>query len=137
MTKSAPKFNVSDVKCNGAGSYASLISEDNYNAIQTYVSVYRKVEDFRDLIVEMAQKTKEDALFGSRCMNDRAITDRIATALGDYAMGKWENIEALAEMWINAQIAMFTGSTMTALVKDALRDCASADYWYAFEKDWN
>ena len=60
MTESAPKFNVSDVKCNGAGSYASLISEDNYNAIQTYVSVYRKVEDFRDLIVEMAQKTKED-----------------------------------------------------------------------------
>jgi len=137
MTKSAPKFNVSDVKCNGSGGYASLISEDNYNAIQTYVSVYRKAQDFRDLVVEIAQKTKEDALFGSRCMDDRAITNRIVTALGGYAMSKWENIEGLAEMWINAQIAMFTGSTMTALVKDALRDCAGADYWYAFEKDWN
>lgn len=137
MTKSAPKFNVSDVKCNGAGGYASLISDDNYNAIQTYISVYRKAEDFRDLIVEMTQETKEDMLYGTRCMDDRAIADRIVTALGGYAMNKWDNIQGLAEMWINAQIAMFTGGTMAILVKDALRDCASADYWYTFEKDWN
>jgi hypothetical protein len=138
MTKQAPKFNVEDIKCNGWGSYCTLISKENQNAIQTFVSVYRKAEDFENLVSEMAiNRPSDDFYFGRRCKEDDTITGRITSALGSYAMLQWDNSKELAEMWINAQIEMFTGKVMATLVKDALRDCAGADHWYTFEKDWN
>jgi hypothetical protein len=133
-----PTFNLSEVKCNGSGYGSSVISTENKNAIQTYVSVYRKTTSFEDLVYEMAnQDQSNDYLYGHRCKDDSTISYRIYNALGVYAMNLFENSKELSEMWINAQIEMFTGATMTHLVKDALRDCAGADHWYTYEKDWN
>ena len=133
---SHPKFEVSAVKCNGSGYGTSLISVENRNAIQTYVSVYRKTTSFEDLVNEMTDKDRSnDYLYGRRCKEDSSIADRINHALGDYASNQFEN-RGLASMWINAQIEMFTGATMTYLVKDANRDCASAEHWYTYEKQW-
>jgi len=135
---SYPKFEASDVKCNGSGYGVSLISKENRNAIQTYVSVYRKTTSFEEIVNEIATRdTSNDYLYGSRCKEDSSIADRINHALGNYAVNQFEGSKELAEMWINAQIEMFTGATMTHLVKDAIRDCASADHWYTYEKEWN
>jgi hypothetical protein len=133
-----PKFNLSEVKCNGSGYGVAVISQENKNAIQTYVSVYRKTTSFEDLVNEMAgQDQSNDYLYGRRCKEDSTIADRIYNALGVCALDQFEDNKELASMWINAQIEMFTGATMTHLVKDALRDCAGADHWYTYEKDWN
>ena len=145
MTKQAPKFNVNEVKCNGSGSLSTLVSKDNRNAIQTFVSVYRKTTDFEQLVCEIeANDPNSDYLYGRRCKEDDTITYRITSALGSYATEQFGGskfdapveVRALAEMWINAQIEMFTGKVMATLVKDALRDCAGADYWYTYEKEW-
>ena len=136
MNNSTPKFNVLDIKCNGAGGYSNLVSDENKNVIKTYVSVYRNVEDFTELVSQMSKTDQSDRYFyGSRCSSDAIITERITTALGEYSFQKLQDNE-LAEMWINSQIEMLNGKDMTILVKEALRDCASADHWYDFEKTY-
>jgi len=136
MTKSAPKFNVNEIKCNGWSSTSSMIGPNSRATIETYISVYRTMENFEDIVSEIAKNT-HDVYYGSRCSNNNDIAGRIYSALSEYALNKWENVEALAELWINAQVQMLSGAAMSTLIKEALRDCAGADHWYAFEKDWN
>lgn len=136
MNTSLPKFDVLQVKCNGFGSYSNIISKVNQDTILTYISMYRKVEDFEQLVNGIAAAdSTTDYEYGPRCKNDQAITDRITSALAEHAIEKLE-VKELAEMWINSQIEMLSGKNMTVLIKDALRDCASADHWYTHEKSW-
>lgn len=127
------KFEVEKVKCNGIS--GSIISKSNANVIETYVSTYRQLVDFSDIVNEM-EDDGWDHHYGSRCRDNSSIAARITSGLSSYAIELFESDIELASMWINAQVEMFSGSTMTALVKEALRDCSSADHWYTFEKEW-
>lgn len=133
MTKQSFKFNVAEVKCNGV-SGASMIHIDNQKIIQTYISTYRQVVDFCE-IVENLSDDGWDHYYGSRCKDDSTIAARIFTALQSYANQKFED-RLLAEMWINSQIENMPAKDLNVLITEALRDCSSADHWYTFEKEW-
>jgi hypothetical protein len=44
--------------------------------------------------------------------------------------------DELIEMHVGAVLNNLTIDEKVYMVLDALRDCASADHWYTFEKDW-
>jgi len=46
------------------------------------------------------------------------------------------NDDLLIEMHVGAILDNLTIDEKVYMVLDALRDCASADHWYTFEKDW-
>ena len=48
-----------------------------------------------------------------------------------------EHEALLMEGVIKSFVDSLSGSEMDAIILDGMRDCASADHWYAFEKDWN
>lgn len=138
MTKSAPKFDVNEIKCNGSGGYSRIVSEQNQQFIKTYISVYRKSIVPSELLEEFSNmNASEDYYWGRRCDSNDDVMHRAITGLAEYAMEKWEGVQGLAELWLNAQIRMMSGAELRVVIKEALRDCASADHWYTFEKDWN
>lgn len=84
---------------------------------------------------------------GSRFNNDRDITTRICSAITKQAVGTHfphslgMNLEdhevLLMEGIIKSFVDSLSGSEMDTIILDGMRDCASADHWYTFEKDWN
>ena len=124
------QFNVNEIKCNGIG--PSLVSEENRKALLDYVTSYRSKTDFGTLIGD----SDRDVYYGTRCKDDLTIAVRMYTGLTDYALKQFENNQELAEMWLNASLNKITNEEMDVLFRDALRDCAEADHWYTFEKEW-
>jgi hypothetical protein len=39
-------------------------------------------------------------------------------------------------MWMNAQINNMTAKDIITVLESALMDCATADHWYTFEKEY-
>lgn len=133
MNTITPKFQINQVKCNGVLSL-NLVSKDNTDAIQTYVSTYRQLEDFATIVANF--NDDKVRYYGTRCSSDESITYRITSALTEYALRTFKGDEQLSEMWINAQVELFNGQNMSELVKEGLRDCSEADQWYTFEKSY-
>ena len=48
-----------------------------------------------------------------------------------------ESDELLLQGIINSFVDSLSGREMDMIILDALRDCASADHWYTFEKEWD
>ena len=84
---------------------------------------------------------------GSRFNNNETICTRICSALttearvsvfGDQMVVDMEEMgELLLEGVIKSFVDSLSGKEMDTIILDSMRDCASADHWYAFEKDWN
>jgi hypothetical protein len=55
--------------------------------------------------------------------------------LANYIYPKFNN-EVLTEMYVGGLFSRLTYEEKLILVVDAARDCAGADHWYTFEKDW-
>jgi hypothetical protein len=67
-----------------------------------------------------------------------AITSEACTTLFKKSMC---NIEEHEELLLEGAIKSFvyglSGIEIDAIILDGMRDCAGADHWYTFEKDWN
>ena len=59
----------------------------------------------------------------------------LITGIANYVSSYMPNDE-LIEMHVGAVLPMLTMDEKVYMVLDALRDCASADHWYTYEKDW-
>ena len=42
----------------------------------------------------------------------------------------------ISEMWINAQVDMMSAKDIITILEKALIDCATADYYYNYEKSF-
>ena len=123
-------FNVEEIKCNGIG--PSLVSEKNHAALLDYVTSYRSAMDFENIVEGLSGPVH----YGTRCKDDSTIAVRMSTGLTSYASDQFDDNRELAGMWLNACLNKITREEMNILFRDALRDCAEADHWYTFEKEW-
>lgn len=106
-------------RCNGTSTKRLRLSSA---AMRVYFEHKDKARaDFRALAEKCGEGRRgftfdgSDYYFGYRFLDDNAVLGRMESVLKSEA-------EFLADPY--------------AWCLDALRDCASADHWYRFEKDW-
>jgi uncharacterized protein YciI len=107
-------------RCNGTSSNRKQLSKEAFNVYCATVADARAV--FRKAAAEHEDSLRRGFTFeghelylGRRFLDDNTVLARIESAL--------------------AHEAEFTADPF-AWCMDALRDCASADHWYKFEKDY-
>ena len=132
---SVSRINVESLKATGISSNRTIIDTRNTNRIHTFVALLNDREPVKNKINLLIESGRQDLYYGSRCKDISAIVDRITSMLAMHAASQFSSIE-LAEMWINAQIEQLNGRELATLANKAIEECASADHWYTFEKQW-
>ena len=129
------QFNYKKIKCNGVGGYG-------YQAVLKHKDAILEIcQDVRDLIGieklwELATVDPNvDYHQGIRFNSVEDNAYRLITGIAKHTAEYMPNSELL-EMHVGAILPMLTMEEKVTLVADACRDCASADQWYTFEKDW-
>ena len=129
------KFNVNEVRCNGVGG-------SGYQAVLKHKDAIQEIcQDVRDLIGieklwELATAEHDvDYHQGTRFNSVEDNTYRLVTGIANH-VSEYIPTSELIEMHVGAILPMLTMEEKVTLVADACRDCAGADHWYTFEKDW-
>lgn len=136
-------MNAESIKCNGLTGGFGNATLSVQSTIQTAVSLFRMRHDD---ILEMLPHG--DYHPGTRFKSDEDVTKRICSGLYEAAIqevtGKsWPSHNATPEqfvevvMMIENFIENISGSDMDIIILEGMRDCASADHWYTFEKQWD
>ena len=131
------KFNASEVKCNGVGGAGYQGALKHFDAIKLIVDeVVNTIGRDELYTLAVASGEKYDDFYAGRRFNSNDdLAYRLVSGLARYASTKLED-DLLVEMYIGAQLKMLSYEDKQTMVVDAARDCASADHWYTFEKDW-
>jgi hypothetical protein len=134
---------VDQIKCNGISySYPARLAAPT---IETALSIFRMRFNNSE-IFEMFPKNDPDFFAGRRFRDNEAVVARISSALTAAASAEYlkkpyheidENDISVLEMSILAFVESLSGSEMDKLLVEGLRECASADHWYTFEKQWD
>ena len=133
------QFKVTEVECNGVGGYG-------YQAVLKHKSQIDAIcQEVRDLLgdklwssmIKQASgvDTYTEYYAGSRYSNVEDNGYRLVTGIAKH-VSTYLKDDKLIEMHVGAVLNNLTRDEKVYLVLDALRDCASADHWYTFEKDW-
>lgn len=137
-------MNVENIKCNGLTGGFGNATLSVKSTIQTAVSLFRLRHD--DILEMMPAGGQYHA--GPRFKDDERVTDRICSGLYEAAIqevtgSSWPSHNATPEQFvqivksIEAFIENIGGKCMDALILEGMRDCAEADHWYQFEKQWD
>ena len=124
---------VSNIKSNGSGNNAAARS--SFPTILTAISLYKMRFSEEDII----SKFPEDSEYhiGTRFNDNETIAYRIGSALVREATLELRTEDPIIlEGYIKAFVDSLSGSEMDIIITDGLRDCAGADHWYTFEKEW-
>jgi len=128
-------MDIKNFKCNGISLNSNADKVKPF--IQTAISLYRMRNSSHEIIEKLVQNNpKYDYYPGTRFSNNEAIAIRICSGLVELALnsGKQDNtIEENIESFVNS----LSGTELDQIILEAMRDCASADHWYAFEKEWD
>jgi len=132
------KFNVEEVVCNGiTASAGSTLTKGNYQTLTTFLKTHFMMSP-PDIILEElndSNQIQSDWIVGRRVKDIDTVITRMVSGMFNYAQTKFNNAE-LSGMWINSQIKMMTAKDIITIMEKALIDCATADHWYTFEKEW-
>lgn len=129
-------FNASEVRCNGLGGPGARAARKSHDLIEKIVNEVREELGLNEIWSRIvAADPKGDYHQGSRFNYADNVTSRLVTGLGEWAWKKFEN-EELVEMNVKHILETITKEDAITIVIDAHRDCASADHWYTFEKEW-
>ncbi len=135
------------IKANGySSSIAPLTKHSAF--IENAISVFRMRYEYADLV--KTWPVDEDYYEGHRFSSNSDVAGRLLSAIGGkiyselrksrmYKMETIEDYTATTEIVAlegDAFINSLSGSTLDLLISDSMRDCASADYWYKFEKQY-
>lgn len=122
---------VSNIKCNGVGN--TLSANSSIPSIQTAISLFRMRFDESEIIEKFP--TNDDYYIGPRFTSDNTVALRIASALVKEAEKELRtNDLIIVEGYIAAFVNSLSGTEMDQLIIEGMRDCASADHWYTYEK---
>jgi hypothetical protein len=133
---------VENIKSNGI-SYNEPAKNVAGGMITTAISLYRMRHSEEEIFNMFPEG---DYYSGRRFNHDETVATRIYSALTCEAKNKYfskskHNIEdhemLLLEGIIKSFVDSLSGREMDIIILDAMRDCASSDHWYTFEKDWN
>jgi hypothetical protein len=136
---------VEQIKCSGYGFSAPV--KPSQPLLLTSIKLFRMRFSPEDIMAKIDAIQADDYYFGTRCRDDDSVYRRIASAITSAAIKEiypefqnkvMENEQVLVlEGFISAFTESLSGSEMDALIIDGFRDCASADHWYKFEKQWD
>lgn len=130
-------FNANEVHCNGVGGYgyqSAIKSKDLIEATVLKVRLDLGLDKIWRMIIEA--DPNGDYHQGSRFNTLDNIVSRLATGLGEWAYKQFGNEPELIEMRVRNVLETISYDDAITIVVDAHRDCAGADHWYTFEKDW-
>ena len=135
------QFNYKKIECNGVGGYGYQAVQKHKDAIQEICQEVRDLlgDTLWDKMIEHSKETgRYDSLgyhAGRRFSNVEDNSYRLISGIAKHVYSYMQD-DNLIEMHIGAILPMLTMDEKVYMVLDALRDCASADHWYTFEKDW-
>ena len=130
-------FKASEVKCNGLGGYGYQPALKSKDLIEKIVIDVREELGLNEIWSKIiSADPKGDYHQGTRFNYVRNVTDRLVTGLGEWAYKQFGNEPELIEMRVRNVVETITKEDAITIVVDAHRDCAGADHWYTFEKDW-
>ena len=145
MTNSI-QFNANEVKCNGTiGGAAVVLNEQNKAKLTTFINMHFMMVDKKQLLQELEDSNMINMNWevGSRSNSITHIINRMVSGLVSYGLvqfgkvgGTYKAQREQSEMWVNAQINNMTAKEIITILEKALIDCATADYYYAYEKMW-
>jgi hypothetical protein len=129
-------FKASEVRCNGIGGAGFQEAMKSKDLIKRIVEEVRE-KIGTDAIFEkiVAENPRDDFYAGRRFTTVDDVVSRLATGLGNWSFDKLGSKE-LVEMNVRAILETISEDDSITIVIDAHRDCAGADHWYEFEKDW-
>jgi hypothetical protein len=125
---------VSNIKCNGIRS--TIAAQSSIPTINTLISLFR----MRFKESEIFEKfPKNDEYYpGIRFNDDNTVALRIASALVEEAEKELRcNDNSIIDGYIHLFVDSLNGMEMDQLIIEGMRDCASADHWYKFGKQWS
>mgnify|MGYP000132298711 FL=1 len=135
-------FNANDVTCNGIiAGCSTILTSESHAHLKTFLDTHFMMTDKNELLQELEDSNLIDGrwIVGSRASDTDQIIDRMVSGMYNYAILKFKGnygSNLLAEMWINAQVNLMTAQDIIIIMEKALIDCASADHWYTYEKQW-
>jgi hypothetical protein len=138
------QFNAEEVKCNGTIGGAALVLNDmNKAKLTTFINTHFMMVDKQQLLQELEDSDMINMNWevGARAGSTVHILNRMVSGLMSYALfqfgkagGTYKAQRELSEMWINAQVNNMTAKEIITILEKALIDCATADYYYSYEK---
>ena len=133
------QFNYKEIECNGVGGrgyQAVLKHKDQIQAICQEVRDLLGDRLWEKMIKQASQVDSYGEYYaGSRYTRVEDNAYRLATGIAKQVSSYLDSDE-LIEMHVGAILNNLTIDEKVYMVLEALRDCASADHWYTYEKDW-
>ena len=133
------QFNYKEIKCNGIGGRGYQAVLKHKDQIQAICQEVRDLlgDKLWDKMIKQASEvdTYTEYYAGSRYQGVEDNAYRLVTGIARQVSSYLDSDE-LIEMHVGAILNNLTIDEKVYMVLDALRDCASADHWYTFEKDW-
>ena len=133
------QFNYKKIKCNGIGGHGYQAVYKHKDQIQAICQEVRDLlgDKLWDKMIKQASEvdTYTNYYAGSRYNDVTSNTTRLVTGIAKH-VSTYLKEDHLIEMHVGAILNNLTVDEKVYMVLDALRDCASADHWYTFEKDW-
>lgn len=127
-------MDIKDFKCNGVGNTTPAKNVKPF--IQTAISLYRLRNSSKEILEKIKQiNPKGDYYPGPRFSDDESVTTRICSGLVELA-SNIDNPRNTIEENIESFVYSLTGPELDQIILEGMRDCASADHWYTFEKEW-
>lgn len=136
-------MNVENIKCNGlSGGYGNA-TLNVQSTIQTAISLFRmRHENIFEMLPEGEYHD------GPRFSSNENVTNRICSGLYEAALLEvtgqgWPAHNATPEQFVEVVMTIenfienISGKAMDTLILEGMRDCAEADHWYTFEKQYN
>ena len=133
------QFNYKKIECNGVGGLGYQAVLKHKDQIQAICQEVRDLlgDKLWDKMIKQASEvdTYTEYYAGSRYQSVEDNAYRLATGIAKH-VSTYLKDDLLIEMHVGAVLNNLTIDEKVYMVLDALRDCASADHWYTFEKDW-
>lgn len=139
-------FKADEVTCNGIiAGCGTVLTPENKSKLKVFLNTHFMMLDKSALLQELEDSGLIDGrwIIGRRASSTDEIIDRMVSGLLSYGLhkfaqngGTYKAHRELSEMWINAQIKMMSAKDIITIMEKALVDCAEADHWYTYEKQW-
>lgn len=133
------QFNYKKIECNGIGGRGYQAVLKHKDQIQAICQEVRDLlgNKLWDKMIKQASEvdTYTEYYAGIRYQGVEDNAYRLATGIAKH-VSTYLKDDLLIEMHVGAVLNNLTIDEKVYMVLDALRDCASADHWYTFEKDW-
>lgn len=124
------------IKANGYSSLSDF-AQKHKAFVESTISLYRMRHDEKEILNSFPA---DDYHLGSRFNSNDSVAERLLSAVASHIQyllhltSSREEVEASLELEIDHFFENVKGSDLDYLINDAMRDCASADHWYTFEK---